>query len=267
MQMDPSEQLAFWALTKLLPEGSRVVPLQHQSQGEHDFDVFDGTDLKVAIIEVTAAIHERSKQSQTRQQKHGTIRCPILKYGWLLMAHNPDPRWVENKGCEHLAVLEQHDFTEFGHETRYHQNDVVAKAARSLYEKGIENGGRWGNPGLISFLISSGESSDDWTVSPEQVIDVLIKALEQPDNLNKLSIKRHGYAIDRHFFVEIDRITHPAASFSMAEVAPPTQSPELSGRATHIWAATQNGDDIVIWRGDAYGWNSWKLPVDDNLRR
>jgi hypothetical protein len=50
-------------------------------------------------------------------------------------------------------------------------------------------------------------------------------------------------------------------------VAPPTQPPELNGRATHIWAATQNGDDIVIWRGDARGWNSWKLPIDASLRR
>ena len=264
-EMDSSEQLALWVLMNLLPESSQIVHLQQQSHGEHDFDVRDETGSRIAIVEVTAAIHEISKQSLIREQKHGAIRCGTLNHGWLLMAHNPDPRWVQNEGCEHLAVFEQHSLTEFEHDTRYHPNDEVAKAAKGLAEMGIESGGRCGAPGVISFLTSRGECSDDWTISSEHVIEVLIKALEQPDNLAKLSIERHGAGIDRYFFVVIDPITHPAASFSMTEVAPPTQPLELNGRATHVWVAMRNGDVIVVWRGDTRGWDSWELSIDASL--
>ncbi|WP_156797100.1 hypothetical protein [Nitrosomonas sp. Is79A3] len=201
-----------------------------------------------------------------RESKHGAIRCATLQNGWLLMAHNPDPRWIQECGCKHLVVLESHGVIKFDHQTQYFQNNAVAQAATELYKMGIENGGGgFGIPGAISFLTSRGENSGDWVLSHERVTDVLFKALEQPDNLNKLSAEKHSPAVNRHFFVEIDRATHPAAGDSLAEVNPPSETPDLNCRATHIWAVMRTNDEVIAWCGDLAGWKSWKLSVDNSL--
>lgn len=252
-------------MTKLLPEGNQVVPLEDQSNGEHDFDVLDGNDQKIGAVEVTAAIHEDSMRSIHRERNREPIHCPSLRKGWLLMAHNPDPRWIEEEGVKHIAVLEKHGLTEFGYNAQFAKEAEVAVAIRELFRNGIENGGEAGSPGSITFLSSRGETSEDYVVSSEQVTDVLFEALARPDNKAKLSTERHGTAVDRHFFVEIDRATNPAAGCSMAEVEPPPDPPNLMNRATHVWAAMRLDGVIIVWRGTQAGWKRCELAIDESL--
>ena len=262
---NPTEILACWTLSKLLASGTTVKFVESQSHGEHDFDVLDSTQKKIGVVEVTAAIHERSKLSFEREKRQWPIQCPALQKGWLLMAHNPDPRWVKNKGSKHLAVFEENGLTEFDLRTQMSQNQAVAYAATKLNRNGIENGEAFDSPGNIGFLTSRGETSDAWIISHERVTEILIEALELPDNTAKLSATKHGASIDRHFFVEIDRHTHPAAGSSMEAVNPPSGPTDLKGRATHVWAAMQMDGIVVVWRGNSSGWTRFELPRDSDL--
>ncbi|MCP4099059.1 MAG: hypothetical protein GY748_22785 [Planctomycetaceae bacterium] len=260
MIKNPTEKLAYFVMSQLLPTSNRVVHVEPQSNGEPDFNVFDDHGRKVGIVEATAAIHEKSMRSFKRMEKHGQINCPKLENGWLLMAHNPDPKWISDHACECLATLEKHDLTEFSNQTRFTNNPAVNAAADKLIKKGIENGGHSGTPGSISILRSSGEKPDDWVISPDRVTEVVIQALECPDNLDKLSVTEHGATIDRHFFVEIDKGTQPAAGDSMSHIDPPSIPFDLRARATHIWVAMRLDDIVVVvWCGNSAGWTQHKI--------
>mgnify|MGYP005992801329 CR=1 FL=1 len=260
--MNRTEKLAKWTLEKLLPSGSIVREVKEQSNGEHDFDIVKD-DNCIGVIEVTQATNEEAMVSIARKQKQGQIKCNTLRQGWLLMAHNLDPRWVETEGCKHLATLERHGLKEFSHNTKYYsQTEKIAEAARCLNDKGIENGQAYGDAGNISFLISYGEDSEPYIISSESVVQTLLASLEKPDNKAKLSRENHPAHYSRHFFVEINRTTLSGPGFSLIEAELPSNLLDLASRATHVWAATRYDDKIVVWCGNAIEWRKWILVAD-----
>ena len=138
--MNQSETLADWVLPALLPSGQSLRAVKDQSDGQHDFDVLDRQGRQVGLVEVTSAVHEASIKSWARQKKHGELKCASLLHGWLLMAHNPDPRALQRDGCAALSILEQHGVTDFGIHTLAHPDPAVNDAFRDLSNIDVENG-------------------------------------------------------------------------------------------------------------------------------
>ena len=254
MNMDESEELAFEVMSQHY-ENCRIDLVLDQSDGQHDFDVFDENNQLVAVVEVTSAIHEPSKVSLQRMNRHGPIECSSLKNSWLLMAYNPSPRDIQKIGVHCLATLEAHGYDEFDHNTRYHPIEDVAHAATKLNEIGIENGGgHAAEIGSIGFLTIYGESSESYILNPERIVEVAMMALMKPDNLRKLSADNHRQGIDRHFFVRVDASTHPDVGDCMDKVEPPKEKLDLGKHATHMWVAMRKGIKLIVWKGCATGW-------------
>lgn len=267
--MDSAEMLAQWTLKRLLPGEPDLVPVEVQSNNEHDFDVYNNCGVKIAIVEVTAAIHQASKLSHERQKRRGPICSDLLNYDWILDAHNPDPKRVSNEGVNLLKVLEENNLSSFSEGTCFFENSKVAAAVTHLVDVGIHGGSSIEGTGNIHLLTSMGENRECYTQSSEYVTDILFDALKLDDNAKKLSIVKHGHSVDRHFFVEIDEHTNPAAGYNMWKVEPPSEKPALCNLATHIWAAIRprgDLDEVVVWCGTADGWERRALNADHELK-
>jgi len=260
IEMNKSEKLAELVLNQVYPTKQRIVLLKDQSHGEHDFNIFDQAGRLTAIVEVTGAIHQDSKLSVERMKKNDLVQCDGLNNSWLLMAHNPDPKWMQNQGVLHLAVLEEQGQSDFNYDTQFGQNKEVAKSVTALVEAGVENGGsQLADKGSIGYLLMRGESTESYSLSSDMVIDVVLELLRMPDNVRKLTNKKYVANVERHFFVEIDSITHPSIGDCMSKVGPPTNAPDLENIATDIWVAMSRNNEIIIWRGSESGWHSMKL--------
>lgn len=244
-------------------DGYYLSEVKNQSHGEHDFNIFCSDGSCVGILEVTSAIHETSKISLARTLNHGPIKSKALSHGWLLMVHNPDPRWVQTEGVENLIKLEKYGINEFTPEFQYHQNEEVSISVKALNDNNIENGGQCGESGTIYFLTSHGENNDPYVHSVQSVIEAALSALRKSDNTFKLSREKNPSLRNRILFVEIDPLTYTNLADSMHKLPPPKTPPTLDGKATEIWVATHIFGEIVVWRGDNDGWSKWHLSAHE----
>jgi len=260
--MNRTEILAAWVFRALEENARRLQPVEVQSRGEHDFDIVDQEGSSVGLMEATAAIHENSMRAIAGERRHGSILETNLKNGWLLMAHNPDSRRFHELVPTLLRVLEESRLTSLDPQTRLSNDHEVAKAAERLSELGIESGGPGMRPGVVGWMSSRGEDSEAYVIGPSCVVNAIEEELNKPDNLRKLASDPAAPDLERHFFVEVDRATMPAAGASLVETTPPDQPMSLSNRATHVWAATRRPPNVVVWRCDGRRWEHWDLVAE-----
>ncbi|WP_170432981.1 hypothetical protein [Ruegeria arenilitoris] len=251
-----SERISKVILESFLPLGQKLVHRDEQSHGEHDFDILNDKEDLIGIVEVTVAMHQPSIESHIWQEARGQITCSNLTCLWLLCAHNPNPKWLQSQGAKHLEVLEANDVLEFSFQTLTSPVQEVKEAAQALLSEDIDNGAAYPSDdlGAISILASRGESSDPYVISHEAVTDVVFTELTKADNTRKLSAVAGNPELARHFFVEIDLHTQPAAGSSMRDCMPPNEPPNLEGRATVVWVVLDETSEFIVWRGDQTGW-------------
>lgn len=263
--MDPSEELAYRVFSRLLPENNSLEFVDKQHDGQSDFNIYNQFKDKVGIIEVTTATTE-SHISALQRLLRNPIKCECLKQGWLLLATSEngfDRKWLEKKGCDHLAVLEAHGIEEFSSSsTHYFSTVQVSETVGELLDKGFYEGGPGSKQGHITTLLSVSE--EPYVFSQKSVEDEVLKLLNLSDNKQKLSLDQENLEYERHLFVKVDRSGKPQVWESICDLDIPSTTMDLAGLATHVWAVIETTSNIIVWRYDQAGWEKIMLPITDN---
>jgi len=239
--MTPSERLAQHVFETVY-EGCVVKFREQQSTGDavYDFDVTyqDGTK---AALKVTRSTHEQSIVTLVRLRDTGcVVEAVACRQNWLVTPH-PECSIdsIRKKVDRYLFQIESEGITRFGAEP----GRVTPSVSRIIEDLRILEGCTIMGPAPARIWIGGPEPSGTGMgsiVNPEDLQRCIEHVANKKDNRKKLAASQ---CKERHLFVCVESLD--TLAWQALINCTPTEPPVLPEEITHVWAATDEGQDGI----------------------
>jgi hypothetical protein len=245
MIMNRSEQLAKHVI-EMIHEGARAEFRGQQSHGEYDFDLTYGNG-DVAAVEVTKSTIQEL-ELMLRKIGREFVLASACRNSWMVDAlPSARIRLILKKVDHYLSAIEAEGMNEF-----FAPHDTMSESVSRILADLQINEGR---------ILELPVPARIWVTCPSEkgsIVDAndLQRAIEaeatKGDNKRKLAKSQHP---ERHLFVYVDQLNCGPWQ-AMINRCIPEQPPMLPAEITHVWAAAEVYDRIIVWVAEPP--NKWK---------
>jgi hypothetical protein len=237
--MKRSEQIAVHVLGAIHP-GAKVDHRSSQSNGEYDIDL-TYADGRRAAVEVTSATIEESQRTLAHLGKiEKPLMAALCRNSWLVGLH-PEARvkLVLAESDEYLSVIEADGIDAF-----YAGDDRGCLSVTRIIERLRIVEGRILDTRPPARIFVGGPSEGTGSMVRSEDLQRAVEGeAAETDNICKLA---KSQCTERHLFVYVDQINErPWQAMHCRQM--PEQPPYVSSEITHIWAAAEIDDGILVW--------------------
>jgi len=236
--MNRSEQVAIYVI-ETIHKGAHAEYRSQQSAGEYDIDLKYG-DGTSAAVEVTSSTIQELQQTLAEIGKQGCcVRATACRNTWLV---HPLPKarikLVLEKVDRYLSAIEGEGLNEFlaGH------GQTSSSVSQIFHDLQIDEGRTLQLPPPACVWVQ-GPSGQGSFVKPGDLQRAIEAEANKPDNKRKLAASR---CAQRHLFVYVEPWNVEPWS-ALINRCIPEQPPVLPIEVTHVWAAAEVPDGIVVW--------------------
>jgi hypothetical protein len=236
--MKHSERLAIYVI-ETINKGAEVEYQHSQSAGEYDVKLTYSDGSTVAVEVTNSTIQETQAMLAAIAERGCCVPARVCRNSWLVNAL-PGARIrliLESVDC-YLSAIEAERIGEF-----VSGSDLVSPSVSKIgQDLGIAEGNVLEMPPPARIWVTGPSENGSIVTADDLQLAVEIEA-NKPDNKRKLA---GSWCAERHLFVYVD-LLNCGAWQAMLNDCIPEQPPKLPVEITHVWAAAESPDGIIVW--------------------